>query len=217
MLPDQRPRERLIRQGVAVLSDAELLAIVLHKGTRQENVMEISNRLIAKYGLVQLSSCSLSELQMIKGIGEVKAAQVLASFELGRRHAIGNCVDRCFSSSKEVFAYFLPKLSWLKKEYFIVVHLDTRNRMIKEEVITVGILDSLIIHPREVFRSAVKESAYALIFVHNHPSGDAAPSVEDQQITQQLAKAGELFGISVLDHVIIGKDSYYSFKDAGLL
>ena len=210
---ENRPRERLEKQGPSVLSDAELLAIILKTGNKDENVIDVSNRLISKYGVDKLSNCSLAELQEIKGIGNAKASQIIALFELNKRHNISKQNGKPIKTAKDVFDYCSPKLSGVDKEQFMILHLDTRNKIIKDEIVSVGTLNSSLIHPREVFKSAIKESANAIILVHNHPSGDAEPSEEDKKITDILFKAGELLSIKVLDHVIIGKDSWHSFKD----
>lgn len=210
--PDNRPRERLESSGASTLSDAELLAIILKTGTKQENVIDMSNRLISKYGLNKLTSCSLTELQEINGIGPSKACQIIAIFELNKRVSHSKNEGKPIQTAKDVFDHCAPKLSGLNKECFLVLHLDTKNRVIKTEAVSMGILDSAIIHPREVFQSAIKENAHAIILVHNHPSGDPTPSDEDQQITEQLVEAGNLLGIKVLDHVIIGKGTWNSAK-----
>jgi|SRR3989344_5057235 len=210
---ENRPRERLEKQGPSVLSDAELLAIILKTGNKDENVIDMSNRLISKYGVDKLSNCSLAELQEIKGIGNAKASQIIALFEFNKRHNISKQNGKPIKTAKDVFDYCSPKLSGVDKEQFMILHLDTRNKIIKDEIVSVGTLNSSLIHPREVFKSAIKESANAIILVHNHPSGDAEPSEEDKKITDILFKAGELLSIKVLDHVIIGKDSWHSFKD----
>jgi len=213
MNEDSRPRERLVKFGVENLSDAELLALVLEKGTKQENVIEMSNRLINKYGLDKLSDCSLKELQEINGIGFVKACQILALFELNKRHALSKKPQRFISSAKSVFEIMNEKLKDEKQENFIAIHLNNRNYFIKEELITKGIVDTSVIDAREVFKSAIRNSASRIIIVHNPPSGDPSPSKEDDEITEKLIEAGELLGIKVLDHVIIGKDKYWSWKE----
>lgn len=210
---DNRPRERLEKQGPSSLSDAELLAVILKTGNKEENVIDMSNRLISKYGIDKLSSCSLKELQEIKGIGKAKASQILALFEFNKRHHLAKQNGRPIRSAKDVFEYASSKLNGLAQEYFMILHLDSKNRIIKNETVSIGTLNSSLIHPREVFKSAIKESANSIILVHNHPSGDPTPSEEDEQITERLFDAGELLNIKVLDHVIIGTEKYYSFKE----
>jgi len=210
---ENRPRERLEKKGAASLSDAELLAIILKTGNKEENVIDMSNRLLSKYSVDKLSSCSLKELQEINGIGKAKASQILALFEFNKRHNLAKQNGKPIKSAKDVYEYASSKLNGVDKEHFMILHLDTRNRIIKDEIVSVGTLNSSLIHPREVFKSAIKESANAVIIVHNHPSGDTDPSQEDNEITERLFDAGELLSIKVLDHVIVGKEGYYSFKD----
>ncbi len=210
---ENRPRERLQQYGESALSDAELLAIILRSGTKQENVVDMSNRLLSKYGINNLSNLSLTELQAIKGIGPAKSMQIKALFEFNKRHNLSKQDGKVIKSAKDVFDYCSPKLNGIDKEHFMVLHLDSKNKIIKDEIISVGTLNSSIIHPREVFKSAIKESANAIILVHNHPSGDSQPSQEDKTITDKLFSAGDLLSIKVLDHVIIGREEYYSFKE----
>ncbi|MBU1200943.1 MAG: DNA repair protein RadC [Nanoarchaeota archaeon] len=210
---ENRPRERFLKNGAMALSDAELLAIILQKGSKKENVVDMSNRIISKNGIDKLSELSLKELQEIDGIGPGKAMQIKALFEFNKRYSLSKQNGKPIKSAKDVFEYCSPKLSGVDKEHFIILHLDTRNRVIKDEIVSVGTLNSSVIHPREVFKSAIKESANAIILVHNHPSGDTKPSEEDKTITERLFDAGELLDIKVLDHIIIGNDCYYSFKE----
>ena len=210
---DNRPRERLQKNGVHVLSDAELLAVIFKTGNKQENAIVMSDRLITKYGIDKLNDLSLKELQEIRGIGPAKAMQIKALFEFNKRHNLSKVMDLPIKTAKDVFLYASEKLSDNKKEHFMILHLDSKNRVIKDEIISIGILNASIIHPREVFKSAIKESANSIILVHNHPSGDSEPSIEDKEITERLMEAGELLDIKVLDHVIIGKDNFHSFKE----
>ncbi|MBU3912986.1 MAG: DNA repair protein RadC [Nanoarchaeota archaeon] len=212
MPKDSRPRERLLKFGIENLSEAELLALILEKGTKKENVIEVSNRLIAQYGLDKLSECSLKELQEINGIGQAKAMQILALFEISKRKGMINKETIQIKSAKDVFEIFHEKLKDEKQENFYVLMLNSKNFVIGQEKISLGIVDSSIIHPREIFRSAIKNSASRIILVHNHPSGDSSPSKEDEKVTEEIAKAGEVLGIQVLDHVIIGK-SYWSWRE----
>jgi len=210
---ENRPRERLIKQGPNVLSDAELLAIILKTGNKKENVIDMSNRLISKYGFDKLAECSLKELQEINGIGTAKACEILALFELNKRHSYSKLQGNPIKNSKDVYDYCITKLPFTDREQFMILHLDTKNRIVKDEIISIGTLNGSIVHPREVFKSAIKESAFAIILVHNHPSGDPNPSDEDIDITKRLFDAGELLNIKVLDHVIIGKDNYWSWNE----
>ena len=209
---ENRPRERFQKLGANVLSDAELLAIILQKGTKGENVIDMCNRLISKYGIDKLSYLSLKELQEINGIGPAKAMQIKALFEFKRRHDLAKRTKIPVRSAKDVFEYASRRLPDNDKEHFMVLHLDSKNRIIKDEIISTGILNASLVHPREVFKPAIKESANSIILVHNHPSGDPTPSEEDKKITKILFDAGELLDIKLLDHVIVG-DTYYSFKE----
>jgi len=213
MLEDSRPRERLVKYGIENLSDAELLAIILQKGTPQENVIDVSNRLINKHGLDKLSECSLKELQEIKGIGFAKACQILALFEFNKRHNLAKQASRHIKSAEDVFNHFYEKLKDEKQEKFVVLMLNSKNWVIGEKVISQGTLDFSTAHPRDIFKAAIKNSASRIILVHNHPSGDPAPSDSDRQLTERLIEAGELLGITVSDHVIIGNGEWWSWRE----
>ena len=214
---ENRPRERLKKNGVSVLSDAELLAIILQNGTKEENVIDMSNRLISKYGLDKLSDCSIKELQLIKGVGEAKAMQVIALFELSKRVRGGSIAEKVVKNSEDVAKYYIEKLKDKKKEYFYALLLDSKNRIIKEELISIGTLNSSLVHPREVFKEAIKSSANAIILVHNHPSGDCEPSKADEHIADRFDEGGKLIKIKVVDFVIIGKENFYSFREKAKL
>ncbi len=212
-LPEQnRPRERFLKYGPETLSDSELFAIILRTGTLDENVIDMSNRLIAEYGLDKLFECSLKELQEIKGIGPAKAMQILSMFELLKRHNQAKKPVKKISCAEDVFNLFHERLKDKKEEHFYILMLNTQNYIIGEELISKGTLDASIIHPREVFKPAIKNSAAKIILVHNHPSGDCNPSKEDDEITEKLMKAGDEIGIKVLDGVIVGGNSYWSFE-----
>jgi len=214
----ERPRERLIKHGPETLATAELIAIVLGNGTKNKNVIEISNKLLSDYNIDSLSKLNISKLKKNFGIGEAKACQIISCFELGRRVASFNHEEKvAINSVKDIEKFFLPKMSHLKKEHFKVVYLNSRKRIIKEETIFIGSLNTSIIHPREIFEFAIIESAAAIILLHNHPSGDPTPSEDDLEITKQLAGSGKILGIEILDHVIIGNDKVYSFKENGIL
>jgi DNA repair protein RadC len=213
-LPDSsRPRERFLKYGKEALSDAELFAIILRTGTINENVIDMSNRLIKEYSLEKLFDCSLKELQQIKGIGPSKSMQILAMSELGKRYSQSKNPIIKISSAKDVFDYFHERLKDEKQEYFYILILNNANNIIKEEFISKGVLDSAIIHPREVFKPAIKHSASKIILIHNHPSGNPKPSNEDLEVTKQLIEAGKLIDIKVLDHVIIGNEEWWSWVE----
>jgi DNA repair protein RadC len=215
IIEEYRPREKLLKEGVLSLNDSELLAIIINTGTKKENAVEISNRLMLKYGLNELSKLTINELKGIEGIGVTKACQILALLEFNKRYSIRKNNGKKIASSRDVYEYCYPKLSELDKEHFVALLLDTKNKIIKEETISIGTLNSSLVHPREVFKSAIKESSNSMILVHNHPSGESEPSDEDIHITKLLIEAGELLNIKVLDHIIIGKEGYYSFTDSG--
>jgi DNA repair protein RadC len=207
-----RPRERFLKHGPEVLSDAELFAIILRTGTIGENVTEMSNRLIAEYGLDKLFDCSLKELQKIKGIGPSKAMQILTMAELGKRHSQAQKTLRKITCAEDVYSYFHERLKDKKQEEFWILMLNTQNYIIGEQLISKGILDASIIHPREVFKPAIKNSASKIVLVHNHPSGDTTPSREDLEITEKLKAVGEELGVRVVDSVIIGDRDFESGK-----
>ncbi len=218
-LPDSsKPRERFLRHGPEALSDAELFAIILRTGTPGENVVDMSNRLISEHKLDKLFECSLKELQEIKGIGPSKAMQILAVSELGKRYnqlkQTSNKNQRKISSAQDVFDLMHEKLKDEKQEHFYVLMLNAQNYIIREHLISKGILDASIIHPREVFRPAIKDSASKIILIHNHPSGDPNPSDEDLDITKKLIKTGEELGIKVIDHVILGRGQYWNWIES---
>jgi DNA repair protein RadC len=206
---ENQPRERLKRRGVDTLSDAELLAIILQKGSRQENVIDMSNRLLK---IDKLSELSLQELQKIKGIGEAKAMQIIALFEFNKRKSFNKNNTNEITCAKDVYE-LMSFLKDKKKEHLYGLFLDTKNKIIdKPELITIGILDASLIHPREIFKEAIKKSSKSIILIHNHPSGDTNPSDDDIQITKRLVKAGDVLDVKVLDHVIVG-DGFFSFRE----
>jgi len=212
-----RPRERFLKHGPETLSDSELFAIILRTGTINENVIDMSNRLIAEYGLDKLFDCSLIELQKIKGIGPSKAMQILSMAELGKRYnqlkQTNNQNQKKITCAQDVFNYFHERLKDKKHEEFWILMLNTQNNIIGEEMISKGILDASIVHPREIFKPAIKNSSSKIILVHNHPSGNPKPSEEDLEITKKLMEFGDELGIKVVDSVIVGEDKYWSFQD----
>lgn len=216
---NERPRERLIKYGAESLSDAQLLAIILRTGSKEKGVIGLSMSLLDTFrNLRNIDAASISELSSIKGLGIAKIAQIKAAFELGKR-LMGESSEGkpVFSSGHTVYAYFAPRFKNLKKEIFISILLDAKNRLIREFKISEGILTNSLIHPREAFREAIKEAAASIIFVHNHPSGDPTPSRDDITITERLKNTGDIIGINVLDHVIIGDGKYVSLKEKGIL
>ncbi len=215
---EERPRERLIRNGPESLSNAELLGIILRTGSKNENVINLCSRILSKYSIKQLSLANVSRLMQEHGVGKAKAAQIAAVFELARRlETFVEEPKRKVCSPKDVYVLMYPKMREQKKERFITLYLDTKNQILKEEVVSVGSLNASIVHPREVFKSALMESSASVIMVHNHPSGDPSPSREDIMVTEKLVEGGKLLGIDVLDHIIIGDGRYVSLKDEGFV
>ncbi len=215
---EERPRERLVRNGPESLSNAELLAIILRTGSRAENVVSMSSRILSEYSIKQLSLANIKRLMQIHGIGEAKASQISAVFELARRlETFVEEPKRKVRSPKDVYTLMYPKMREQKKERFITLYLDTKNQILKEETVSIGSLNASIVHPREVFKSALMESSASVIMIHNHPSGDPSPSREDIMVTEKLVEGGKLLGIDVLDHIIIGDGRYVSLKDEGFV
>jgi len=215
--PENRPRERLQLYGAASLSPAELLAIILRSGSKNLNIIDTCHELIAAHGLERLADLPLSELQKIRGIGPAKAMQICAIFELNKRIHFRKNNNRKILSARDVSEYMAGRVPDETKEHLFVLHLNTKNRVIRHDIVSVGTLNASLIHPREVFKSAIRESAHAIILVHNHPSGDVDPSNADRQVTEILKKAGGILQIELLDHVIVGKENWFSFREHSLL
>jgi DNA repair protein RadC len=213
-----RPRERLDALGPDALSDAELLALLLRTGGRGSDALAVAARLLQRHaGLLGLARASPRELSATAGIGPAKQAAMRAAFELGRRLAAGRLAPgTTLRGPADVFRHFHPTLRDAPHERFHVVLLDGRHRLMRHEMVSQGTLTASLVHPREVFRPALRESAAALVLVHNHPSGDPAPSSEDREVTARLVRAGELLGIPVLDHVVVAERGYTSLREQGL-
>lgn len=216
---DERPRERFIQNGPESLSNHELIAILLRTGTKDESVLQLSNRLLTNFeGLRLLKAATLEEMTEIKGIGQAKAIQVLAAVEIGRRIANLNYNDRYVIRSPEDGAnYVMNDMRFLSQEHFVCLYLNTKNQVLHKQTIFIGSLNASIVHPREVFREALKRSAASIICLHNHPSGDPAPSREDIEVTKRLVECGKMIGIDLLDHLIIGENKFVSLKEKGYL
>jgi DNA repair protein RadC len=213
-----RPREKLLDHGAAALSVAELLAVVLRTGTEGETVLDQARAVLEAAGntLQGLAHVSLADLRAVKGIGPAKAGQVLAVVELCKRFGeIEFPPGEAFRSSQDIYAHFRTRLADERCEQFYAVLLDNKHRKIRDVCVSQGSLTASIVHPREVFLPVIRESAAAVIFVHNHPSGDPTPSREDIDITRRLRDVGELMGVRVLDHIVIGRGRYVSFVDDG--
>ena len=216
---DMRPRERMITSGPSALSNSELLAILLRTGNTGESAIDLAYRILsASGGLRQMAAISIEEISQFKGIGVAKAAQIIAAIELGRRIAsTGEEARPKISCPEDVAALLLEEMRHLDREHFRCLSLSTKNHLLAIDPISVGSLNSSIVHPREVYKKAVVRSAAGVILVHNHPSGDPIPSGEDISITKRLIKAGETLGIDVLDHIIIGDNRYISLKEKGIV
>ena len=222
MPEENRPRERFLKQGPQALSDSELMAIILRTGTRGkkgekgENVIEMSNRLINEYGLNKLLECSLTELQKIKGVGPSKAMQLLTVAELQKRINMAKTPVKKITQAKDIFDLFHERLKDEKQEHFYILMLSTKNHIIGEHLVSKGVLDAAILQPREVCRPAIKNAASRIIILHNHPSGDPTPSNEDLEVTKKLMDAGKMVNIQLLDHVIIGDNKWWNWKDKNI-
>ncbi len=216
---DERPRERLLTHGVKTLSDAELLAVLLGTGTKGVSALDAARDLLNRYGeLHEMLSREVADLACVRGIGQVKAISLIAAFELSRRMVSSpfdaKKVIRCAS---DLASYYIPRLRGLRKESFRVLLLNAANQVFREVVVSEGSLNASIVHPREVFRSAISDAAASTILLHNHPSGNTEPSREDIAITRQLREAGKIIGIEVVDHLIIAGESYTSFAERGMM
>lgn len=216
---EERPREKLKSLGASALTNAELLAILLRVGTHQESAVQVATRILARGGgLRNLPHLSLEELQENKGIGPDKAVMIKAALELGSRLAtMPREVAGSITSPAQAAELFMEELRYKKKEYFMVLLLNTKNHIISREEISVGSLSASIVHPREIFSIPLRKSAASVILFHNHPSGDPSPSQEDLAVTRRLVDAGNLLGITVRDHIIIGDGCFFSFREKGLL
>ena len=213
---NDRPREKMAANGAAVLTDAELIAILLRTGTAEKSAIDIASEMTADGGLYKRLAgiTRLNELTNIKGLGQAKAATVLAALEIGRRIASAKPIEKIhLSCPQDVADFLMPRLRYAAKEQFVVILLNNKNKVIGTEVVSEGSLSSSIVHPREVFAPAILHHAAAIMVAHNHPSGDPKPSIEDEEVTRQLLRSGKVLGIPMIDHVIIGDGNYYSFLE----
>ena len=218
MPEDIRPRERLLQKGAAALNSSELLAILIRTGNRKETAIDMANRILHYCnGLKGLANISIEELSGFQGIGLAKSAQIKAAIELGHRiYKEAGMAKPKITSPLDVVDLVM-EMQFLDKEHFRVISLSTKNHVIGIDEISIGSLNSSIVHPREVFKKALEKSAASVILAHNHPSGDPEPSREDIQVTNRLVKAGEILGIEVLDHIIIGAKRYKSLKELSII
>ncbi|MFD1362920.1 RadC family protein [Lentibacillus salinarum] len=216
---DDRPRERLLQHGPGHLSNQELLAILIGSGTKHESVMSLANRVLMHFeGLHLLKDATIEELTAIKGIGTAKSVWLLSALELGRRMSQYKPNDQYVIRSPEDGAdYVMDEMRSLRQEHFVVLFLNTKNQIIHRQTIFIGSLNASIVHPREIYREAVKRSAASIICAHNHPSGDPAPSQEDIHVTRRLVESGKMIGIELLDHLVIGDRKFISLKEKGYL
>jgi len=219
---DERPRERLVKYGVESLSLQDLLSLIFGRGVKGESVVNISQKLINTFGsLDQLSEASIEELKTIRGLGLAKACQLKACFEISKRLAREESLNKnkniIIKSPKDLYPLLKEKIINFHKEYFMVASLDNRNKIISIDVVSIGTLNSSLIHPRETFEVAIRNHAAGIIICHNHPSCELKPSKDDLIVTQNLVKAGKLLGIEVADHLIITKDGLFSFKEKKII
>lgn len=217
--PDDRPREKLSRHGVAALGDNELVALVIGTGSRRRDALTLANALLAAHGgLHGLTRSTCDDLMRVAGIGRARAAQIVGAIELGRRTLAHAPSERLrLNAPRDVAAYLMPRFGSRGVEQFGIVLLDSKHRVIRTTVLAVGTLNSSIVEPRDVFREATIGGAAAIVIFHSHPSGDPTPSPEDVDLTRRLAAAGVLMGIDVVDHVVLGDLRYVSFKETGRL
>lgn len=216
----ERPTEKLLTMGPGALSNSELLAVIIRTGTGSETAIEVSRRVLSmdSRGVAFLADASIGDLTDIKGIGNCKAAQIMAAIELGKRMKRLNPYDKIRVTSPDVVANLVMEdMKLLQKEHFNIAILDTKNQIISIENISIGTLNASIVHPRDVFNAAIKKNANSVILLHNHPSGDVNPSNEDISITKRLIEAGNIIGIKVLDHIIIGNDVFLSMKEKNFM
>jgi len=221
LLPaDDRPREKLIEYGPDILSNSELLAILIRTGTTERSALDIARELTDNGGLYSniAQARSVADLSKIKGLGPAKAATILAAVELGRRVAGADPQKKVKLSSPEAcVSYLMPRMRYEQQEKFLVLLLDSKNQLLKCQQVSEGTLNASVVHPREVFAPAMLHRAACVLAAHNHPSGDPAPSIEDRKLTQALEATGTVMGIPLLDHIIIGDGRYFSFRENGYL
>ena len=211
----ERPREKLMHYGPEKLSNSELLAILLRSGKKGENVVELASKILKRFRADKLPYLTFDELKDYPGLGPAKACEIVACFELGKRFLKGKKA-RIYLKPKEVWKE-LKDIRGNKKEHFVIFYLDSRNQEIKREIISVGSLNANLVHPREVFEPAVRNLAAQIILAHNHPSGDPEPSEDDLEITKRLVESGKILGIEIVDHIIVVKNGFLSFKDKNLI
>jgi DNA repair protein RadC len=217
-LPEfERPREKLVKKGAKALKKEELIAILLRTGLKGKNAIEIANDILAKYGDKKLLDVSYEELRNMRGVGPTKAIQILAAIELGSRLFKEKTEKEIYINSPEDVVKEIEHIKENKKENFIVLYLDARNKLIYKETVSIGTLNANLVHPREVFEPAIRYLAAQIVLAHNHPSGDPQPSDDDIEITKRLMESGKILGIEVIDHIIIAKTNFISLKEKNLI
>ena len=217
-LPEEiRPYERCLKEGPEALNDAELLAVVLRTGSMGENSLQLAQRLLSMTGLAELTSMAVPELSAVKGIGKVKAIQLQCAGELGRRAVRNQSEAVCFDTPQAIGDHYLPRFSGSRQEEVLLLNLNTKNRLIRELVLSRGTVCQTLLSPREVFLEALRYNAVKIILLHNHPSGDPTPSLEDIEITHMIEEAGKLLAVPLADHIIIGGSSFISLKEMGYI
>lgn len=210
----ERPRERLVQYGAESLSTVELLAIILGSGSRRNDVIHLSSSILSRFDIGKLPGVSVTELTEFDGISTAKACSIAAGIELGKRALMQRYTNqKKIRGAEDVVNLLKPLIGLKEKENFVVLMLDSRNNLIRQETVAVGSINASLIHPREIFRQAIIENAAAVVIAHNHPSGDPEPSLDDIRVTKQLVRAGHLLGIELLDHVIVSRNGFYSFMD----
>lgn len=216
---DERPREKLIKFGPSMLTDSELLAIIIGVGSKEDSAITLSHKILQndEMGLKNLIEMNATDLKSFKGINDAKAAKILAVAELSKRISKLKIERTKITSPESISALLMEEMRYLKKEYFKIVLLDTKNNILVVKDISVGCLNSTVVHPREVFVEAIRYSSASIILVHNHPSGEVEPSEEDKNITKRIIECGKIIGIKILDHIIIGNGIHFSFKENGFM
>ncbi len=210
----ERPQEKLMRYGCDRLTDTELLAIIIGSGTRKQNALRLAQKIVGNYSREE-GRIHYHALKIHHGIGNAKACRIVACFELGKR-LFRNKKTSLVLSPEDVWKE-LVDIRARSKEHFIIFYLDVRNQIIRKEIVSIGTLNMSVVHPREVFENAIRHSCAQIVISHNHPSGDPNPSDEDTELTHRLLEAGKILGIEIIDHVIVAKESYYSFQEHGIL
>lgn len=219
MIKEELPREKALANGVINLTNRDLLAILIRSGTKQQGVLEVVDELLCTLnGLSGLCDCTYEQLIQVKGIHTVKALELLSAIELGKRLSLSEIKrSDLMNNAKSIASYFNKKIGFLQQEHFVVALLDNKNRLIHEETLFIGTLNASVVHNRDIFKLAIHYSAASIIVLHNHPSGDCIPSENDILVTQSIEQIANVMNIALLDHIIVGKNNYFSFREHQLL